>query len=506
MICKKPHFTGTVSGLFSRSLWLVFGAFVCISLGSTLYAGYLFIKTTAENSTIALAENLTSRLEATYNLLEGMSNQPLIQDTGISVLDRAMSMKTYADAFKFWMIGVVDPDGTISSTLRPKIAKLKRDYIPRIMRTGKRELSDPFPAGATGDMNFTQFMPIKKDGKVISICFVTTPLTHMSQLPPFRARYENGYYLLVDSRRSIIAHPDANKLMMDIKNLVDQETFLIGGSRQQFLDDIANRRSGSFICFFEGRLTFTFFTTVADSKWTLIHRVPMLPTMYPMLWSFGVQTLLYALFFVLLLRNGRKSFAPVDNIVRHVIDLNKSIRDSEPLSMENAGDLIKISRRGLFDMLTGLPTRHLFHQQINELLEEAPDRLYGIFFFDMDRLKPINDNLGHEAGDKALRGFADSLASFAEEHHGLACRYGGDEFVLFVPLQSASDIPELAEKLLQNQRGRVKGRGKNYVYGTSIGICPYPCGAFSFDEALRAADLALYKAKSRGRGGFSVHE
>ena len=74
---------------------------------------------------------------------------------------------------------------------------------------------------------------------------------------------------------------------------------------------------------------------MADSKWTLIHRVPMLPTMYPMLWSFGVQTLLYALFFVLLLRNGRKSFAPVDNIVRHVIDLNKSIRDSEPLSMEN---------------------------------------------------------------------------------------------------------------------------------------------------------------------------
>lgn len=48
-----------------------------------------------------LADNLTSRLEATYNLLEGMSKQPLIQDTGVSVMDRAMSMKTYADAFKF---------------------------------------------------------------------------------------------------------------------------------------------------------------------------------------------------------------------------------------------------------------------------------------------------------------------------------------------------------------------------------------------------------------------
>ena len=275
MACKKLDSTGTVSGIFSRSLWLVFAAFVCISLGSTLYAGYLFIKTTAEDSTKALAGDLTSRLEATYNLLEGMSKQPLIQDTAVSVLDRAMSMKPYAEAFKFWMIGVVDPDGTISSTLRPKVAKLKRDYIPRIMRTGKRELSDPFPAGATGDMNFTQFMPVKKDGKVVSICFVTTPLAHMSQLPPFRTRSEYGYSLLVDSRRAIIAHPDADKLMVDIKNLVDKETFLLGSSREQFLDDIEKQRSGSFICFFEGRLTFTVFSHVADSKWTLIHRVPM---------------------------------------------------------------------------------------------------------------------------------------------------------------------------------------------------------------------------------------
>lgn len=76
-----------------------------------------------------------------------MSKQPLIQDTAVSVLDRAMSMKPYAEAFKFWMIGVVDPDGTISSTLRPKVAKLKRDYIPRIMRTGKREPATPSRPG-----------------------------------------------------------------------------------------------------------------------------------------------------------------------------------------------------------------------------------------------------------------------------------------------------------------------------------------------------------------------
>lgn len=72
------------------------------------------------------------------------------------------------------MIGIVDPDGTISSTLRPQTGKVERDYIPRIIATGKREISGPFPAGATGEMIYTQFMPAKQTGKVVSICFVST--------------------------------------------------------------------------------------------------------------------------------------------------------------------------------------------------------------------------------------------------------------------------------------------------------------------------------------------
>lgn len=79
-----------------------------------------------------------------------MSEQPLIKDTSIPVQERRRTLKTYADAFGFWMIGVVDPDGTISSTLRPKTGKVPARLHPRIMASGKREISDPFPAGATG--------------------------------------------------------------------------------------------------------------------------------------------------------------------------------------------------------------------------------------------------------------------------------------------------------------------------------------------------------------------
>lgn len=164
--------TGTISSLFFKNLWVLFSAIFVVSLIGTLFTTYLFMKSTAVESTRFLADDLTSQLNTVYSLLEGMSEQPLIKDTSIPVQERAASMKTYADAFGFWMIGVVDPDGTISSTLRPKTGKVQRGYIPRIMASGKREISDPFPAGATGDMTYSQFMPIKKDGKVVSICFV----------------------------------------------------------------------------------------------------------------------------------------------------------------------------------------------------------------------------------------------------------------------------------------------------------------------------------------------
>lgn len=505
MYPRKTQQLSTISEFFSKSLWLVFGCFVFISFASTLYAGYLFIKTSAVDSTKALANDLTSRITVAYNLLEGMSRQPLVRDTSVSVLERAMSLKAYATAFNYWMIGVVDPDGTISSTLRPKIGKVRRDYIPRIISTGRRELSDPFPAGATGEMIYSQFMPIIKDGAVISICFVAVPLAHISKLPSFQALSANGFYLLVDSKFSIIAHPDSGKLLADVRSLTGIENFLFGSDRAAFIDDLNNRRNGTFLSFFENTLYFTAFTNVTDSNWMLIHRVPVLPTLRNILVSFCLQTLLYALFFALLQRHGRNSLSPVDNMFRQVVDLNKSIRKNERLTVENVGDIIELSRRGLYDSLTGLSTRNLFYQKVSEVIKGAPTRPYGIFFFDMDRLKPINDNLGHEAGDRALKDFADKLTAFAEKWDGLACRYGGDEFVLFAPLKKSSEASAMATELLKNMRGSVEGKGKVYTYSTSIGVSLYPFGAFTFDDALRAADMALYKAKRKGRAMYCLH-
>lgn len=500
--------TGTISSLFFKNLWVLFSAILVVSLIGTLFTTYLFIKNTAVESTRFLADDLTSQLNTTYSLLEGMSEQPLFKDTSIPVQERATSMKTYADAFGFWMIGIVDPDGSISSTLRPKTSKVQRDYIPRIIASGKREISDPFPAGATGEMNYSQFMPIKKDGKVISICFVSTPLSMLSERVTHRDHTGNGYFLLLNSAETVIAHPDPQIQLMNMKDLVAGERFLYGSSRETFISDIKSGQPGTFISIFKNTLYFTAFMNLPDTGWTLIHRVKILPTVKYMLLAFFMQTLLYTLLFVVLYRYGRTAISqelrPVDNILRQVEELNRSVNAADSITEEDVFNIINLSRKGLYDALTGLPTRNLFRQKINDAIEKMPGRLFGIFFLDMDNLKSINDHLGHDAGDKAIQCFASSLKEFAERHFGLVCRYGGDEFVLFIPLDTPTDASVLARELLETQHGSIAGSDVAYAYGTSIGVSFYPlAGTGTFDDALRMADTALYASKRNGKGTFT---
>lgn len=498
--------TGTISSLFFKNLWVLFSAIFVVSLIGTLFTTYLFMKNTAEESTRFLAEDLSSQLNTVYSLLEGMSEQPLIKDTSIPVQERAASMKTYADAFGFWMIGVVDPDGTISSTLRPKTGKVHRDYIPRIMASGEREISEPFSAGATGEMIYSQFMPVKKDGKVVSISFICTPLLMLSERVTHRDHTGNGYFLLLNRDSAIIAHPNPQMHLMPMKELVAQELFLYGSDHETFLDDIARGRSGTFTSFFQNTLYFTAFTSLPESGWTLIHRIKILPTVKYMLLAFFMQALLYSLLFAALFRYGRTAISqelrPVDNILRQVEDLNRSVNAADGITEEDVFKIISLSRKGLYDALTGLPTRNLFRQRVNDTIEKMPGRLFGVFILDMDNLKAINDNLGHEAGDRAIRSFASSLKMFAERHFGLACRYGGDEFVLFTPLDTPSDASALARELLETQHGSIVGNDVVYAYGTSIGVSFYPLSG-TFDEALHMADTALYSSKRSGKGAFT---
>jgi diguanylate cyclase (GGDEF)-like protein len=130
----------------------------------------------------------------------------------------------------------------------------------------------------------------------------------------------------------------------------------------------------------------------------------------------------------------------------------------------------------------------------------------AVAFLDLDRFKVINDTLGHEAGDRVLKQMTERLQGVVREVDTPA-RFGGDEFViLFEELRSKEEAPAIGERLLQAIAAPMVLETGEVVVTTSIGIAVSEGSEGSPEELVRAADIALYRAKEKGRARFVVFD
>lgn len=158
------------------------------------------------------------------------------------------------------------------------------------------------------------------------------------------------------------------------------------------------------------------------------------------------------------------------------------------------------------DALTGLPNRLLLVDHLSYAMERAKRRSHkvGIFFFDLDNFKKINDTQGHPFGDELLLAVAGLLLeSFRAED--TVCRIGGDEFVAV--LEDSPDSQTIytkAQELIQLLSGYVDVKGRPVHVSTSLGVAIYPDHGGTVDELLKNADLAMYAAKAKGKDTFCM--
>lgn len=494
-----------------KYLWLVCCILICVNFVSMVLSTYNIMKSAARENVTSLATELGHRVSVSYSLLEAISNMPIMSDTSIPVEDRAATLKPFAQAFGYWMIGVVDMDGNISSTLRYKSRKVQRDYIARMAKTGKKEMTEIFPAGATGELNYSLLMPVKRDGKVVSIVFVATLVNELNKIVTRNEDLNKGYYILLDTKLDIISHHDKNMLFKNLPELVATENFIFGKSSEEFCADLGTKQSGSFISIFQNSLYYTTYTNQENTDWMLVHRIKILPTFYAAFIGFGIQVLFYVVFFAVLYYFGtmymQRELRSVDNILKQVVDLNKELLNSDRIDTKEISDIIHISQQGLKDELTGLPTRTLFRQILNiRMAKLTPTSLAAIFFIDMDNLKIINDNFGHKYGDTAIQFFGARLHDFAVLNNGFCARYGGDEFVMFVDgLTDSSSVVPLAKELLHLLRGHIEKNEERHCFHASIGIALYPKHSPHIDVVIQLADIALYETKQHGKNGFTLY-
>jgi len=185
--------------------------------------------------------------------------------------------------------------------------------------------------------------------------------------------------------------------------------------------------------------------------------------------------------------------------------LLRTVADQVAVAVNHANLFAQIKQQALTDALTGCHNRRSFEMQLDKelLMAKRTHQPLSVLMLDLDRFKQLNDSIGHDAGDTALRKLAECLR---QELRGVdsSARLGGDEFVLILPQAYAEGALIVAERL-RSRIGEIEIPGYGNL-SASIGVAAFPSHATSRADLMPAADAALYCAKRGGRNRVCVAE
>jgi diguanylate cyclase (GGDEF)-like protein len=165
---------------------------------------------------------------------------------------------------------------------------------------------------------------------------------------------------------------------------------------------------------------------------------------------------------------------------------------------------VELERKAFHDPLTGLANRLLFMNRVDFVLKRRTGNA-AVIYIDLDNFKPINDTLGHEAGDAVLKGAADRLLGSLRPSD-TAARLGGDEFAVLLVDIPEEHIAVVADRIVGNLTRPLEVDGNELTVGASLGVASARSGTLDADALVRNADVAMYVAKHGGKGRFSVFE
>jgi len=188
-----------------------------------------------------------------------------------------------------------------------------------------------------------------------------------------------------------------------------------------------------------------------------------------------------------------------DSFTEDEFELVQLFANQAAIALQNAEVHLDVRRKAQTDVLTGLLNHGTFTQHVDALI--AAGEAFSLVMLDLDRFKPVNDLMGHQAGNLLLRQVADAIVA-ASRDSDRVFRYGGDEFAVLLPRTTGDQVGPIAERV----RSAVKGvvgpgsawRGRARSLEASAGTASFPVDGETQEEVLLAADRALFVAKRSG--------
>ncbi len=189
-----------------------------------------------------------------------------------------------------------------------------------------------------------------------------------------------------------------------------------------------------------------------------------------------------------------------DPNVRGIVLNTRDVTERKELERE-------LAHRALHDPLTNLANRALFREAVEKAMARMARTGHSVtvVFLDVDDFKDVNDSLGHAAGDRLLETIAQRLSGCVRPYD-VAARLGGDEFAVLLEGAGAEVATGVATRIIEAMQSPITIDGLEISTHASLGIAVAESPTMGVDELLRNADVAMYRAKGRGKGRYEVYE
>jgi diguanylate cyclase (GGDEF)-like protein len=202
-------------------------------------------------------------------------------------------------------------------------------------------------------------------------------------------------------------------------------------------------------------------------------------------------------------RNG-KYIDELDILANAATELSFEL---EQLNLEIEQKTKELENIAMYDLLTGLPNRNMLNYQLRKafLNVSRSDGQIAVLFLDLDDFKKVNDSHGHTDGDKLLIQAANRLRS-SIRRVDMACRFGGDEFVVVLGhIDNENDAVLVAQEILEAFKEPIKIQNSLFYVSTSIGIAFAPEEMTKSEDLISYADIAMYEAKDDGGAKYHIY-
>lgn len=487
-----------------RYIWIFCALLILLECVTVTYTASILMQQSALGVMQSVSGDVSGRVDGVLRLLTGMASDERFADTSKPLYDRVIQALPYQTSYNLYMIALTDEDVNVVSAdeVAPPTENFSlayRDYMQELYSTGKYQITDAFVSGDGKDtMNYTIAVPIMKDEAVAGSVFGSIRFEDIEYILSKQSQHQGRDFYLLGENNTVMAGEEGEingKSFLELSG----KSFIFNNDADNIDRMIREGASGNFWEWDSGGLTYVSYQRVAPTNWTILYRVQFMSVLQNLMPTLCVKILFYILMCCAFYIFGRRYLDHHLDRVNHMLNrmavMQKELLQSEQIDYDN---LLDLTQQGLTDQLTGLPTRAILFKKMNQIIDISKIR-GAVAFIDLDDLKRINDNYGHEGGDCALLHFAQTLKGYEQKYGGIAARYGGDEFVFVFRDMDEKLVTSTVHKMCEELNTSVSSKENTFQIHGSIGVSFYPHHATNLEELICKADLALYDAKQRGK-------